>query len=98
MLFILCSGECQAPDLKSGENEISEEPDFPGLLTGTNSSPIRNVRYFGPALYMLIVDLAENLRRRKLLQRTLPTKLYLTEFRPLNGQSKNSASLAPATA
>ncbi len=26
------------------------------------------------------------------------TKQCLTEFRPLNGQSKNSASLAPATA
>ena len=56
------------------------EPDFSGLLTGTNSSPIRNVRYFGAALYMLIVDLAENLRRRKLLQRTLPTKQCLTDI------------------
>jgi hypothetical protein len=50
--------------------QTSPSDDFTGLLTGTNSSPIRNVRYFGPALYMLIVDLAENLRRRKLLQRT----------------------------
>ncbi len=97
MLFILCSGECQVPDLKL-ERTKSQRAGFPGLLTGTNSSPIRNVRYFGPALYMLIVDLAENFRRQKLLQRTLPTKQCLTEFRPLNGQSKNSASLAPATA
>ncbi len=66
MLFILCSGECQVPDLKL-ERTKSQRAGFPGLLTGTNSSPIRNVRYFGPALYMLIVDLAENLRRRKLL-------------------------------
>jgi hypothetical protein len=56
------------------------EPDFPRLLTGTNSSPIRNVRYFGSALYMLIVDLAEDLRRRKLLQRTFAYETLLNRI------------------